>query len=171
MEKQAIDSLILEGASKSDIHIEKSLDCRYQGQSFTLDVPWADTDKMTSTFHQRHKQTYGHTFEIKIEVVNLRLSAKVHQQSNWLDLLTGNTNNAISTNKTHHTGQQSLSNGAKKRSAWVRNQQRSMEAIEVIIIQRENLTSAQNYLGPMLICEQGATIWVARTIGPIASIP
>jgi N-methylhydantoinase A len=63
------------------IRILGSLDCRYAGQGFELNVPLAgidrpSLDRAVAHFHRLHRQTYGHSGEDKlVEVVTLRLSA------------------------------------------------------------------------------------------------
>jgi N-methylhydantoinase A len=63
------------------IRILGSLDCRYAGQGFELNVPLAgidrpSLDRAVAQFHRLHRQTYGHSGEDKlVEVVTLRLSA------------------------------------------------------------------------------------------------
>lgn len=56
---------------------KRSLDLRYQGQSFTLNVPWvADLKSIERAFHELHKKTYGHELDMDVELVNLRVSVK-----------------------------------------------------------------------------------------------
>jgi N-methylhydantoinase A len=63
------------------IRILGSLDCRYAGQGFELNVPLAAIDrasleKSMAQFHRLHRQTYGHADDDKlVEVVTVRLSA------------------------------------------------------------------------------------------------
>jgi N-methylhydantoinase A len=63
------------------IRLLGSLDCRYAGQGFELNVPLAgidrgSLDRAVNKFHRIHRQTYGHANEEKqVEVVTLRLSA------------------------------------------------------------------------------------------------
>jgi len=54
-----------------------SLDLRYKGQSFTLNLPWlANLKNVEQAFHQLHKKTYGHQLKMQVELVNVRLSIK-----------------------------------------------------------------------------------------------
>jgi N-methylhydantoinase A len=59
--------------------IQRSLDMRYQGQSFTLNIPWggaphADLTAMAEAFHCLHRSTYGHALNIPVELVNVRVT-------------------------------------------------------------------------------------------------
>ncbi len=63
-----------EGVDPQSMHTQYSLDLRYTGQSYTLEVPWQDsTSKAEEAFHQRHNQCYGHELPLAVELVNLRL--------------------------------------------------------------------------------------------------
>ena len=67
----------LEGEVTSKLQIQRSFDLRYQGQSFTLNLPWSsDLELLERTFHELHKSTYGHELDMQIELVNLRVSMK-----------------------------------------------------------------------------------------------
>lgn len=50
-----------------------SVDLRYRGQSFTLNLPWQGIAATGSAFHALHEQRYGHRLEMPIELVNVRL--------------------------------------------------------------------------------------------------
>lgn len=66
--------VLAEGTAAEDIHLEHSLDMRYRGQSYELNIPF--TPGFLVTFHQQHQATYGYAKpETKIEIVNLRLRA------------------------------------------------------------------------------------------------
>ncbi len=66
--------VLAEGVSPADIHLEHSLDMRYRGQSYELNIPF--TPAFLDTFNQQHQATYGYAKrEAKIEIVNLRLRA------------------------------------------------------------------------------------------------
>ncbi len=61
-----------EGVSEAGIGVDYSLDLRYRGQSYTLNLPWsgglADTEQ---AFSRRHQQDYGHRLDLPVELVNL----------------------------------------------------------------------------------------------------
>jgi len=66
--------------------ISRSVDLRYRGQSFTLNLPWIDLVgserggnnllAVQQAFHALHKKTYGHDLDMPVELVNLRVSIK-----------------------------------------------------------------------------------------------
>ncbi|MGE7664874.1 hydantoinase/oxoprolinase family protein [Ureibacillus composti] len=71
-----------EGVHSENIELKSSLDLRYKGQEYYLNVPiegeitYKLLDEATKRFHEIHKSTYGHAAENEpVEIVNLRLSA------------------------------------------------------------------------------------------------
>ena len=59
------------------LHYEKSLDLRYRGQGYELNVP--ATENVTARFHEEHQRRYGyHHAGREIELVTLRLRARLH---------------------------------------------------------------------------------------------
>ncbi len=63
-----------QGVPPDRIRVEPSLDMRYAGQSYELEVPLADD--FLARFHRRHRRAYGHAEPgAPVEVVNLRLRA------------------------------------------------------------------------------------------------
>ena len=73
LEKQARTDLASEGWLGSP-RMERSVDVRYRGQGFELNVPF--TARLLRDFHQLHRQRYGYNREGKeVELVTLRLRA------------------------------------------------------------------------------------------------
>jgi len=68
-------ALLVEGLAQEQIRIESSLDLRYQGQSYTLNVPWGgDLAEVTAAYHRLHEIRYGHAMrELAVELVNIRV--------------------------------------------------------------------------------------------------
>ena len=78
MMEQAKDDLIHEGIANRDHRLyHASIDVRYQGQAYELNLPVSDVvGDIRDSFHKIHSQTYGHAImERTVEVVNLRLQA------------------------------------------------------------------------------------------------
>lgn len=67
--------LIAEGVrSRSRRTYQTSLDMRYQGQAYELNVPMAGTVDISEAFHQAHEAAYGYALrDRRVEVVNLRV--------------------------------------------------------------------------------------------------
>ena len=63
-----------EGFAQNDIVIERSLDMRYQGQAYEINVPL--TPAYIEDFHNGHQRLYGHSNVSRMtEVVNVRVDA------------------------------------------------------------------------------------------------
>ena len=80
MEERATDRLKKEGAQ--DIMLHRSIDMRYEGQSFEIVVPAPGgeitegaIDKIVKDFNRAHERLYGYSCDDPLEVVNFRLSA------------------------------------------------------------------------------------------------
>jgi len=63
--------------------VRNSLDVRYQGQSYTLNVAWQQEqdepiESCISRFHQVHEKRYGHQLELPVELVNIRVALRAH---------------------------------------------------------------------------------------------
>lgn len=64
--------LVEEGVSLDSIQVKRSVDCRYRGQSFTINLPWCGSTETITIFHARHAKLYGHQLEQEVELVTLR---------------------------------------------------------------------------------------------------
>jgi N-methylhydantoinase A len=64
--------LVAEGVDMAEIEAGYSLDLRYRGQSYTLNIPWEDLESARQAFHAAHEQRYGHRLTAPVELVNLR---------------------------------------------------------------------------------------------------
>ncbi|WP_455366839.1 hydantoinase/oxoprolinase family protein [Kaarinaea lacus] len=69
-------ALLEEGLSEHLIEINPSVDVRYQGQSYTLNIPWSGKQKTMDSFHFSHEQRYGHRLELPVEIVTVRINAQ-----------------------------------------------------------------------------------------------
>jgi N-methylhydantoinase A len=70
--EQGRADLLAEGIMPGEIEADFSLDLRYQGQSYTLNVPWSDNAQTADVFHLMHETTYGHRLDLPVELVTLR---------------------------------------------------------------------------------------------------
>lgn len=137
LQEEGEQSLREEGVSKEGMISEYTLDLRYQGQSYYLNVAWQDEfEKMAAAFHAEHQQRYGHQMPLAIEVVNLRLHIKSAQP-----LL------------------QQLSNS-------MQSQQGEGKAIShdqgVLHVEREQLAIEEKIVGPAMITELVATTYLQQ---------
>lgn len=144
LETQANRELQAEGAPLEAIEIERTVDCRYKGQSFTLNLEWQGSENTLSGFHELHLSTYGHNFDLGVELVNLRVSARVQQQSIELPTI-------------EEPGMDRVPVFTK---IWSRNLRAELEEMDSQVLMREQMPTGQWLPGPLLICETIATTWV-----------
>ncbi len=72
--EQGLSDIRGEGFVNEDIHIERLLDVRYQGQSYELTIPYRES--FVEDFHNFHQGTYGYArHESPVEIVNVRVRA------------------------------------------------------------------------------------------------
>jgi len=70
---QGQQELAAEGVTAAAMQIVRSVDVRYQGQSYYLNVAWQGMEQTARAFHALHKQRYGHALDAPLEVVNVRV--------------------------------------------------------------------------------------------------
>jgi N-methylhydantoinase A/oxoprolinase/acetone carboxylase beta subunit len=69
-----------DGFAAADLVLERSLDCRYLGQSYEIDVPFRRArtarEAFLEAFHRRHEKLYSYRHDGRpVEIVNLRVKA------------------------------------------------------------------------------------------------
>lgn len=63
-----------EGLPEDNMVFQVSLDMRYQGQAYELNIPFGRT--VVKNFHDEHEITYGHAMpHRRVEIVNMRMNA------------------------------------------------------------------------------------------------
>ena len=80
--------LLQEGHDPEGFHIQQSAALRYQGQSFTLNLPWQNSVLLIEAFHSAHHKRYGHNFDLSVEVVNIRIQIEAESPKPSLPPLT-----------------------------------------------------------------------------------
>jgi len=60
-------------AGDCDMQAQYSVDLRYKGQSYTLNLLWDSPEELEYAYHELHESQYGHRMDIDIELVNIRL--------------------------------------------------------------------------------------------------
>ena len=70
---EGIAELEAEGVAAADMQVQRSLDLRYAGQSYTLTVPYEGLAQAGEAFHRLHLQRFGHRLDGPVELVNLRV--------------------------------------------------------------------------------------------------
>jgi N-methylhydantoinase A/oxoprolinase/acetone carboxylase beta subunit len=80
LESAGLGDMASDGFAAKDVVLERSLDCRYLGQSYEIDVPFrrarTPEEAFLEAFHRRHKKLYSYRHDNRpVEIVNLRLKA------------------------------------------------------------------------------------------------
>ncbi len=60
-------------AGDCDLQAQYSVDLRYRGQSYTLNLLWDTPEELEYAYHELHESQYGHRMDIDVELVNIRL--------------------------------------------------------------------------------------------------
>ncbi len=66
-----------EGCDLAAIKSQRTLDCRYVGQSYTLNVDFAALQAVAAAFHTAHEKRFGHRIDLPVELVTLRAGLRV----------------------------------------------------------------------------------------------
>ena len=133
-----IQELIAEGIDAADIDMDFSLDLRYQGQSYTLNLPWQGLGVTASAFHAVHEQRYGHRLAVAVELVNLRCRLQSSPSQMQLPAVTNSVTAVIEPLLA------SLAGYREPVPVWSRN----------------DLYDGQIFSGPALVTETVATTWL-----------
>jgi N-methylhydantoinase A len=120
---------------RGKLKLERTVDLRYRGQGFELNIPWSKT--VLHEFHRQHKFRYGYNHpERTVELVTLRVRASMASPR-------------IPAAKPVTT-KQALS--GEKRRVWF-----SGKAVPTAAYERDQLRVGQKLRGPAMITEYSAT--------------
>ena len=141
LEQAAVDEIKqeLSAAGRQPLSSQYSVDLRYMGQSFALNLPWANFESMTDNFNQLHQQRYGHAMQVEVELVNIRVSVNASAPPFVLP---------------------ELDTGLAEQEALI--DKVSMYGFEnkVNVYQREHLACGQRIQGPALVLEKVSTTFI-----------
>ena len=74
LEAGGMEQLALEGLHPSVLASKRSVDLRYQGQSYTLNIDWHALPSVLDAFEQLHRQRYGYSHDGPIELLTIRVN-------------------------------------------------------------------------------------------------
>jgi len=139
LEGEGLAALEREGIATQQCGITRTVDLRYHGQSYTLNLAWReDLAQLTLDFHQRHLERYGHELALPVELVNLRVAV---------------------------TGPASTVAFARPEVERPADPVAHCAVVDhraaVPIYQRDSLMVGQLLMGPAVITERVATTWLA----------
>ena len=130
-------ALAAEGVAADRIARSASVDLRYLGQSYTLNLPWAGVAQTAAAFHALHEKRFGHRMEQAVELVNLRLALEAPAAPLRLAAWNGQPEREVV--------QATVAGVAASVSVWP----------------RARLRSGQRLTGPALITETVSTTFLA----------
>ena len=136
---QQAEKELRELVGKQKITANYSVDCRYKGQSHPLNLPWnsqSDLNELESQFHQAHEKNYGHSLDVQVELVNLRV--QLHGETPEFKLPRWQAQSQQGIKEIKVAGITEL----------------------VAVFQREQLQIGQCIQGPALIVETTSTTWL-----------
>jgi len=133
---QGIEALMEEGIDQLHCSVEYSVDLRYQGQSYSLELPWSGVQATEEAFHLAHLERYGHRLDFPVELVNIRVAVRGPEPK----LLV-------------RPSVAQASPDARADSAVVSDDR-------VSLYERASLAVGEVIAGPAIISEGGATTWL-----------
>ncbi len=136
LEAQAFEALQDEGVCRQQSSSQRSLDLRYSGQAYSLNIPWQGIEASTARFHQQHQQRYGHRLQRPLEIVNVRVHVKGPKPAIELPRNRQSQNTAPRTVALYGIDQPAT------------------------LYQRDALSTGERIRGPALIAEQVATTFI-----------
>jgi N-methylhydantoinase A len=78
LEEQCLRPILEEGHAASAVAVQRSLDVRYVGQNYEIELPWErDPARLRPAFEARHRRLYGYATGEGVECVNLRVVARL----------------------------------------------------------------------------------------------
>jgi N-methylhydantoinase A len=133
------EQLLKEGAIANTLHTSASVDLCYQGQSYTLNLPWdQNIAALQKAFHRAHQDRYGHELALPVQLINLRQAVRAPSA-----LASIPQHKYLTAGEASDTLTVAFLNQAVPR------------------YQRTQLAIGQRIAGPALICEEVATSWLA----------
>ncbi len=139
LEARALEAMVEEGVSPSDIALHRAVDARYDGQSYELTVP---AEAWVAAFHGAHERQFGFASPgALVQAVSLRVDATAPSPAE-----AGARFPALPDRPAPARGRQP-----------VRHDGRTVEASRWA---RETLAAGQRIEGPALVTEYSATLWV-----------
>lgn len=130
-------ALTEESVDTGHLEILPSLDLCYQGQAFTLNIPWTNIERTTESFHEQHHALFGHRLDSPVELVNVRVGIMAQAEKLPLPEMT------VSVNR-NPAGYSDIYGQDGKVPVW----------------QRRHLSSGKTVAGPLIIVDEVSTIYV-----------
>jgi N-methylhydantoinase A len=158
LESTARAELAAEGWTGKPI-LERSLDVRYSGQGFELNIgsdKTSDIKSLTVKFHALHQQRYGYSrAAAEVEIVTLRLRARLPQDRVAQSRATRVDGRATRVDAGDSPALSLRSSEARATTAPVSFA--GERAVKTQIVPRDSMSPRRHYSGPAIVTEYSAT--------------
>ncbi len=142
VERKGYQDMLNEGFSPENICLERTLDLRYLGQSYELNIPYRED--YLADFHRAHQKLYGYSRnEAMVELVNVRLRVIGKIESPKLESMP-------------YTGKDPTQAYIKKRNVYLADGSQ-----EIPLYQGELLSNGNSIDGPAIIVKKDTTVFLA----------
>ncbi len=132
------------------IRYQRSVDVRYQGQGYELNVPY--TRNLLPDFRSEHQRRYGYSYpDREAELVTLRLRATI--RSPQANKAKGSTTGHVGTGALARPGRAKPGSALKDRAPVLFSGRR----LPTAILSRESLVPGKKLSGPAVVTEYSAT--------------
>ena len=138
LEQIGRQQLALEGLSADSLTARRTVDIRYIGQSYALNVAWTNRQQAMAAFQQLHQRRYGYIHKGAMELVTLRVSVVFENPGFALPAV----------------GAEGSCN--KPESSMVYN-----DAVKARVVATAALQPGEEVVGPAVISEYSSTTFVA----------
>jgi N-methylhydantoinase A len=127
---------------------QRSVDARYQGQGYELNIPY--TQNLIHDFGREHRRRYGYNYpERDVELVTLRLRSVIKSPQAQL----AGTKSHVGTAIPSRPGRATLGSASANRAAVYFGRKKLTAAIQA----RDSLNIGKKYSGPAVVTEYSAT--------------
>jgi N-methylhydantoinase A len=142
LDAKAREAMAQEEIGGAHIHLLHTLDLRYAGQGFEIEMPeHRHPESLAAAFHAAHRQRYGYADEKRlVEIVNLRVRAQAETERP-----------RFRRRPVRHHRAQPLS----RQAVWWQHRE-----VRAATYERESMRPGATLLGPAVICEYSATSFV-----------
>ena len=145
LQAQARDDLIRQAVAAADIDLQSSVQVRLAGSDTTLELPWQPAAAAREAFFTAHRQLYGFADESAALVIASVMAEAIER----IEPAARMTVAAV-------TPGAGAAAAVATTKVWIEGDWQ-----DVPVVLRETLRPGLEVTGPLLLCEDGATSWIA----------
>jgi N-methylhydantoinase A len=140
---RACEALRKEGLREEEMLREPSVDLRYRGQSYAINVRWQSQEQALQEFEQLHETLYGHRLRQEVELVTVRMKVQGPEDQGGMPL------------RVEEPAESASREPAPKQCVFLYG-----VSTPVAVFERADLLVGQVVVGPALITELVSTTWI-----------